>query len=164
MYMWNLKFVVRFEVITAVTVRNSVFCDVTPCGSCKNRLFGGLYRLYYQGDSNRRTRNTVSDKFLLKVGAYKNHTTSHPTRRHSSDICYVRAILSESGWQAYLIYNSYLCVSENVESSTKAKIMAPIYVIVTRNTRSLPPVTRQTVDHSVRQYILVLLTNIRAGK
>jgi hypothetical protein len=28
---------VRFEVFTAVTVKNGVFCDVMPCGSCKNR-------------------------------------------------------------------------------------------------------------------------------
>jgi hypothetical protein len=28
---------VRFEVFTAVTMKNAVFWDVTPCGSCKNR-------------------------------------------------------------------------------------------------------------------------------
>jgi hypothetical protein len=32
---------VRFEVFTAVTMRNVVLWDVTPCGSCKNRRFGG---------------------------------------------------------------------------------------------------------------------------
>jgi hypothetical protein len=32
---------VRFEVFTAVTMKNGVFSDVTPCGSCKNRRFGG---------------------------------------------------------------------------------------------------------------------------
>jgi hypothetical protein len=32
---------VRFEVFTAVTMKNAVFWDVTPCGSCKNRCFGG---------------------------------------------------------------------------------------------------------------------------
>jgi hypothetical protein len=32
---------VRFEVFTAGTVKNDVFLDVTPCGSCKNRRFGG---------------------------------------------------------------------------------------------------------------------------
>jgi hypothetical protein len=32
---------VRFEVSTAVTMKNGVFWDVTPCGSCKNRSFGG---------------------------------------------------------------------------------------------------------------------------
>jgi hypothetical protein len=31
---------VRFEVFTAVTMKNAVFLDVTPCGSCKNRRFG----------------------------------------------------------------------------------------------------------------------------
>jgi hypothetical protein len=31
----------RFEVFTAVTMKNGVFWDVTPCGSCKNRRFGG---------------------------------------------------------------------------------------------------------------------------
>jgi hypothetical protein len=29
---------VRFEVFTAVTMKNGVFWDVTPCGSYKNRL------------------------------------------------------------------------------------------------------------------------------
>jgi hypothetical protein len=32
---------VRFEVFQAVTRKNGFFCDVTPCGSCKNRHFGG---------------------------------------------------------------------------------------------------------------------------
>jgi hypothetical protein len=27
----------RFEGFTAVTMKNGVFWDVTPCGSCKNR-------------------------------------------------------------------------------------------------------------------------------
>jgi hypothetical protein len=31
----------RFEVFTAVTMKNGVFWDVMPCGSCKNRRFGG---------------------------------------------------------------------------------------------------------------------------
>jgi hypothetical protein len=30
----------RFEVFTAVTIKNGVFWDITPCGSCKNRRFG----------------------------------------------------------------------------------------------------------------------------
>jgi hypothetical protein len=32
---------VRFEVFTAVIMKNGVFLDVTPCGSCKSRRFGG---------------------------------------------------------------------------------------------------------------------------
>jgi hypothetical protein len=34
---------------------------VTPCGSCENRRFGGTYRLYHQGDKNRRARNVSSN-------------------------------------------------------------------------------------------------------
>jgi hypothetical protein len=32
---------VIFGVFTVVTMKNSVFWDVKPCGSCKNRCFGG---------------------------------------------------------------------------------------------------------------------------
>jgi hypothetical protein len=32
---------VRFEGFKAVTMKNGVFWDVTPCGSCKNRRFEG---------------------------------------------------------------------------------------------------------------------------
>jgi hypothetical protein len=31
---------IRFEVFTAVTMKNDAFWDVTPWGSCKNRRFG----------------------------------------------------------------------------------------------------------------------------
>jgi hypothetical protein len=41
---------VRFEVFTTVTMKNGVLWDVTPCGSCKNRRFGGTYRLLHQDD------------------------------------------------------------------------------------------------------------------
>jgi hypothetical protein len=44
---------VRFEVFTAVTTKNGVFWNVTQCGSCKNRRFGGTWRHLHQGDKNR---------------------------------------------------------------------------------------------------------------
>jgi hypothetical protein len=37
----NGTFLVRFDDFTAVTIKNDVFWDVTPRGSCKNRRFGG---------------------------------------------------------------------------------------------------------------------------
>jgi hypothetical protein len=46
---------VNFEVSTAVTMKNVVFCYVTTCGSCKIRRFGGTYHLRHQ-----RARNNVS--------------------------------------------------------------------------------------------------------
>jgi hypothetical protein len=45
---------VRFDVFTAVTMKNGVFWDVTPCGFCKSRRFRVTYRLHHQGDKNRR--------------------------------------------------------------------------------------------------------------
>jgi hypothetical protein len=33
--------IVRYEVFTAVTMKNGIFWDVTPCDTCKNRRFGG---------------------------------------------------------------------------------------------------------------------------
>jgi hypothetical protein len=49
----------------AVTMKNAVFRDVTPCGSCKNRRFGGTHRLHHQGDKNRRARN--NGRLLVKA-------------------------------------------------------------------------------------------------
>jgi hypothetical protein len=68
-------------VFTAVTLKNAVFWDVTPCRSCVNRCFGGKYRLHLQGrgvDGNY--------TFLRNVGSHKIYTASHPRRRHSSNL------------------------------------------------------------------------------
>jgi hypothetical protein len=39
------RLMLRYEVFTAVTMKNVIFLDVTPCGSCKNRRFGGRHFL-----------------------------------------------------------------------------------------------------------------------
>jgi hypothetical protein len=54
-----MEIYVRFEVSTAVTMQNSVFWDVTSCGSCKNRRFGRKHLLHHQGDKNRRAIRSV---------------------------------------------------------------------------------------------------------
>jgi hypothetical protein len=41
-------FPVRYE--HHLTLKNAVFWVVTPCDSCKNRRFGGTWRLLHQGD------------------------------------------------------------------------------------------------------------------
>jgi hypothetical protein len=61
---------VRFEVFTAVTVKNPDLWDVMLFVSCKCRRFGGMCRLHYQGDKIRRTRN-VSSNWEPKHGAKK---------------------------------------------------------------------------------------------
>jgi hypothetical protein len=45
----------RFEVFTAVTMKNAVFWNVTLYDPCKNRRFGGTSLLHHQGDKNQRT-------------------------------------------------------------------------------------------------------------
>jgi hypothetical protein len=41
-------------IVAAVNfMKNGVFWVVTPCGFCKNRRFGGTWRLLHQGDKNR---------------------------------------------------------------------------------------------------------------
>jgi hypothetical protein len=40
--------------------------DITPCGSCKNWRFGGMYRLHHQCDKNRRARNNVNSNYQPK--------------------------------------------------------------------------------------------------
>jgi hypothetical protein len=50
---------VKSEVFMAVTMKNAVFWDVTPCSSCVNRRFGGTYRLHLQGRKIRKQGTTV---------------------------------------------------------------------------------------------------------
>jgi hypothetical protein len=48
-------------------MKNSVFWDVTPSDSCKNRSFGRTCRLHHQGDKNQRARNNVSSNKQLPI-------------------------------------------------------------------------------------------------
>jgi hypothetical protein len=49
----RIKFIyIRLEVFTVVTMKNAIFRDVMPCGSCKNWHFGGTYCLHHQSDKN----------------------------------------------------------------------------------------------------------------
>jgi hypothetical protein len=46
-------------------MKNVVFWDVTPCGSCKSRLFGGMYRPHHQNEkiSEQGTALAVTSKW-----------------------------------------------------------------------------------------------------
>jgi hypothetical protein len=82
-----LKHYVRFEVFTAVTMKNAVFWDVAPCRSCVNRLIGlqsaatcsrwFLTRGFLYSENG-------GDTFLRNVGLHNIYTAPHPRRRHSS--------------------------------------------------------------------------------
>jgi hypothetical protein len=72
LWMWSGLDGYRWRALVNSVMNNDVFWVVTPCGSCKNRRFGGTWRLLHQGvkigalgttqaaTSNRRTlrRNT----------------------------------------------------------------------------------------------------------
>jgi hypothetical protein len=46
--------------LDTVTAKNAVFWNVMPCGSCKNRRFGGMYRLHHQGEEINKIGTLVS--------------------------------------------------------------------------------------------------------
>jgi hypothetical protein len=46
--------------VTSFGSSNTLFRDVTLCGSSKNRRFGRKYRHYHQSERNQRGRNNVS--------------------------------------------------------------------------------------------------------
>jgi hypothetical protein len=67
----SVNAMLRFDVFTVVTMKNSVVWDLKLCGSCKNRRFGGTYRHHHQGDKNRRSKNVSSmdtPEFLSNLG------------------------------------------------------------------------------------------------
>jgi hypothetical protein len=41
------------------SMKNAAFWDLTPCGSCKNRRFGGTYCLHHQGNKIGEIRTTL---------------------------------------------------------------------------------------------------------
>jgi hypothetical protein len=45
----------------ALTMKNAVFWDVKPCGSYKNRRFGGMCLFHHQADKNLQARNVSSN-------------------------------------------------------------------------------------------------------
>jgi hypothetical protein len=83
-FLKNIPFV-RFEVFTAVTMKNAVFWDVAPCISCVNRRFGGTYRFRLQVRKIRERGTNVSRWLQMMMEAICSsetavHTTS--TRRN----------------------------------------------------------------------------------
>jgi hypothetical protein len=78
---WFGTIYVRFEVSTAVTMMSIIFWEMTPCGSYKNRRFGGSYRL--QSSTSRclykslQLRSvTCSHSCTLKMEAIRSWETS----------------------------------------------------------------------------------------
>jgi hypothetical protein len=66
----------------AVTMKDAVIWGVTPYGSCKNRRFGGTYRLHHQGGKNQRARNNVSTLMIAEIRSSETTVLTRATRRH----------------------------------------------------------------------------------
>jgi hypothetical protein len=65
--------------------KDAVLWDVTLSGSCKNRRFGGTYRLH-RGDKNRRDRNNVPILVTLMMKSIRSSETSVLTRATKRNI------------------------------------------------------------------------------
>jgi hypothetical protein len=63
-------------------MKNAVFWDVTSCGSCKNRRFGGTYRLLHHG-GRVSGLGTVLTVITLLVEAIRSSEPSVLKEQHS---------------------------------------------------------------------------------
>jgi hypothetical protein len=61
-------------------MKNTVLWDVTACGYCTKRRFGGSHSLDHHGGKEKRAR---THKLLRNVSYNKSHTVLHPRRRHT---------------------------------------------------------------------------------
>jgi hypothetical protein len=61
------RYYVRFEVFTAMIIKNIIFWDMTPCGSCKDGRFGGKCHHHYQSGKNQRAMNNISNNYLRRA-------------------------------------------------------------------------------------------------
>jgi hypothetical protein len=63
------KYSVRFEVLTAVVMKSTLFWDITPCSPVHvNRRFGETYRLHIQGRRISRARNQRKSRRFFHAG------------------------------------------------------------------------------------------------
>jgi hypothetical protein len=54
-------------------MKNGVFWDVTPCGSCKNRRFGGTYEALSSSETlvlTRATQRNILDDTILDLFSF----------------------------------------------------------------------------------------------
>jgi hypothetical protein len=62
-----------------VTMKNVVFWDVTPCGSCKNRHFGGKHRHHIKVERNSELGTTS------EISYSESSVLTRATRRHNPE-------------------------------------------------------------------------------
>jgi hypothetical protein len=59
---------VRFEVLTVVVIKSTIFWDITPCSPLRvNRRFGGTYRLHLQCRKTSRAWNQSESRWQAEL-------------------------------------------------------------------------------------------------
>jgi hypothetical protein len=87
-------------------MRNVFFWDVTPCGSCKNRRFGGTYRLYLQ------------DEKIVELGTTLAVTSNWSTRGCAS--CWRMCDIVT--WSRATVLEMISAQTSNVKTSAQTKV------------------------------------------
>jgi hypothetical protein len=78
-------------------MKNAVFWVVTPYGSSKDQRFGGTYRLYHQGDKNRRSEVIYSSETSVLTIA-KLHNIPEDDILHSQRLENLKSYIALTGW------------------------------------------------------------------
>jgi hypothetical protein len=78
-------------------MENAVFWGVMPCGSYKNRRFGGAYRLHHQGGKKRRARNNSSN--LQPKQALNKYYVVHSISSQRSSVASTANVIARSPTQ-----------------------------------------------------------------
>jgi hypothetical protein len=86
-YVSYIKFCVRFEAFTAVIMKNGVFWDLTPCGSCKNRLSPILVILMMEA-----------------VTSSETSVVTRATQRYIPEVAILHKILSNTEHKSVLLF------------------------------------------------------------
>jgi hypothetical protein len=66
-------------------MKNCVFGDVTPCGSCKNQRFGGIWSLHNQGGEVLPNSRILVILMMEALRSSKTSVLTRGTQRHNSE-------------------------------------------------------------------------------
>jgi hypothetical protein len=89
-------------------MKNAVFWDVAPCGSCENRCFGGMYFLHLQGRKIRERGKTLNPNLEGQVPVFISpwNRVAQLYPRH----CLCRINLHVITWYIYIYIYIYISV------------------------------------------------------
>jgi hypothetical protein len=106
--------VVRLAIFTAVTMKNALFWDVTSCGSCKSRRFGGAY--HFHNESERLGVPLVLSEDIPHDGRQREPLATVSPLSCLSPV--ETSALTKTAWRRYIPENSILhCFCrENIKS------------------------------------------------